>query len=349
MLSRPSVLSLAAVLLLAAHSASNAQTTSRFAVETREVEDLKAVFATVRSKDLIEARVRTGGTVVSRKVEVGAQVEPGQVLAVIADPKIALKIKGLDAQIVGLESRVTTAKADLERTEQLKARGVAPQQRVDQLKTAFDVATNELTTARAERLVAEQQIAEGEVLAPARGRVLKVPVTDGSVVLPGESVATIAANAFLLRLELPERHARFLKLGDAVRIGARGLSTGELSVRQGRIVRVYPELEGGRVIADAEVADLGDYFIGERAVAWIAAGKRTAVVIPPAFLVKRFGLDLVRLAQDKGAALEVVVQRGQPAPLADGSAGIEVLAGIKPGDVLLPALSATSTKAEIGR
>jgi len=34
--------------------------------------------------------------VVSRKVEVGAQVEPGQVLAVIADPKIALKIKGLD-------------------------------------------------------------------------------------------------------------------------------------------------------------------------------------------------------------------------------------------------------------
>jgi len=126
-----------------------------FQVEEREVEDLKSVFATVRSKDRIEARVRTPGTVVSLKVDEGQQVQSGQVLATVADPKIALRIRALDAQIVGLESRVANAQTELERAEALRVRGVTPQARVDQLKTAFDVATNELKAARSERLVAE--------------------------------------------------------------------------------------------------------------------------------------------------------------------------------------------------
>ena len=245
-----------------------------FKVTEQEVDDLKAVFATVRSKDRIDARVRTPGTVVSLKVDEGAHVEPGQVLAIIADPKIALRIKALDAQIVGLESRVATAKLDYDRAEQLRQRGVTAQARVDQLKTAYDLATNELKSVRVERQVAEQQISEGQVLAPAAGRVLKVPVTTGTVMMAGESVATIAANLYLLRLELPERHARFMKKGDPVRIGARGLSPDQQVIGEGRIVQVYPELQSGRVLADAEVPNLGDYFVGERALVWISAGKR---------------------------------------------------------------------------
>jgi hypothetical protein len=47
--------------------------------------------------------------------------------------------------------------------------------------------------------------------------VLRVPVTIGTVVMPGESIATIAANAYLLRIEVPERHARFIRIGDPVK------------------------------------------------------------------------------------------------------------------------------------
>ena len=46
----------------------------------------------------------------------------------------------------------------------------------------------------AERAVIQQQLTEGQVLAPAAGRVLKVPVTVGSVVLPGDAVAHDRAN-----------------------------------------------------------------------------------------------------------------------------------------------------------
>jgi RND family efflux transporter MFP subunit len=318
-------------------AATNTISPGTFQVTEFEVDDLKAVFATVRSKDRIDARVRTPGTVVSLKVDEGALVEAGQILAVIADPKIALKIRALDAQILGLESRVATAEHEYDRAEQLRQRGVSPQARVDQLKMAYDIAANDLKSVRAERQVAEEQVSEGQVLAPAAGRVLKVPVTTGTVMMAGESVATIAANLYLLRLELPERHARFMKKGDAIKIGARGMSLEQQVIGEGRIVQVYPELQGGRVIADAEVPNLGDYFVGERARAWISAGKRKTIVIPASFIFQRFGLDYVRVVRMDGAAQDIVVQLGQPTSMDNGADGIEVLAGLVPGDSIVRA------------
>ena len=49
-----------------------------------------------------------------------------------------------------------------------------------------------------------------------------MPVSVGRVVLPGETIATLAEDKYILRLQLPERHARFLRAGDKVLIGARG-------------------------------------------------------------------------------------------------------------------------------
>jgi multidrug efflux pump subunit AcrA (membrane-fusion protein) len=168
---------LAAITALGPDAASAQPSADTVVVVERDIDDFKAIFATVDSKDRVEARVRTPGTVAQLKVEEGAQVEPGQVLAVIGDPKIALRISALDAQIAGLQSRTETARADLTRAEQLAQRGIVPQARLDKLRAAFDTASNEFKASQAERSVLEQQVQEGEVLAPARGRVLKVPVT----------------------------------------------------------------------------------------------------------------------------------------------------------------------------
>ena len=211
-------------------AAEDQTSTATFTVALQDIDDLKSVYATVHSKDLIEARVRTPGTIATLKVDKGTSVVPGQVMALVADPKIALKIQALDAQIVAIQSRMETAKTELERSQELKAKGVAPQSRVDQAQTTFDVAVNDLKAAQAERSVVETQIEEGKVLAPAAGRVLKVPVTEGSVVMAGESIATIAANEYLLRLEVPERHARFIKAGDVVHLGERGLGAPETAL-----------------------------------------------------------------------------------------------------------------------
>ena len=128
---------------------------------------------------------------------------------------------------------------------------------------------------RGDRDVIAQQASEGAVLAPGAGRVLTVPVSVGRVVLPGETIATLAEDQFILRLQLPERHARFMRAGDTVLIGARGLQDeGEANAREGRVRIVYPEIQGGRVIADVDVAGLGDYFVGERTRVYVDTGKR---------------------------------------------------------------------------
>lgn len=305
-------------------------------VAVSEVDDLKSVFATVRSKDRIEARVRTPGTVASLSIDRGTAVEAGQVLALVTDPKIALKIKALEAQIVAIRSRQSTAQSELERSEALKARGVAPQARVDQAKTAFDVASNDLKAAEADLSVVRTQIAEGEVLAPASGRVLQVPVTEGSVVMPGESIATIAANGYLLRLEVPERHARFIKQGDKVLLGERGLSASASKTVEGKITQVYPELADGRVVADAEVPDLGSYFVGERVQVLISAGQRQTIVLPEAYVFSRYGLDYVRVVKGAGAHEDVVVQTGQR--MTQGTEpSVEILTGLADGEkVVMP-------------
>jgi len=184
---------------------------------------------------------------------------------------------------------------------------------------------------RSDRDVIAQQASEGAVLAPGAGRALTVPVSIGRVVMPGETIATLAEDRYILRLELPERHARFLRAGDAVRIGARGLQDeGAADTRQGRVRIVYPEIQGGRVIADVDVSGLGDYFVGERTRVYIDTGRRRTIIVPASYVYRRAGVNYVRLAGGD----EVVVQPGETRD-DDDVKGVEILAGLKDGDRLV--------------
>jgi hypothetical protein len=150
--------------------------------------------------------------------------------------------------------------------------------------------------------------------------------------MAGESIATIAANEYLLRLEVPERHAKYMRSGDSLQLGQRGSTANDKTVSKGRISLVYPEIQSGRVIADAEVAGLGDYYVGERTLVLISAGKRQAMVLPRELTFKRFGLDYVRLLNAEGQPIDVVVQLGQPLNRNGSADDVEILSGLKPGD-----------------
>ncbi len=203
-------LSLVAAAALGAASAA-AETLT---VAPRQVADEKAVFATVESISVVPARGRIGGIVVQLNVREGDPVTSGQAIAAIGDEKLALQMKSLDAQIGALQAQSDQAQIDFTRTEGLVERGILPRVKLDEARTALNVAENGLRARTAERAVIQQQLNEGQVLAPSSGRVLKRLITVGSVVLPGDPIATIAQQNFKLRLRVPERHARFLKAGD---------------------------------------------------------------------------------------------------------------------------------------
>ena len=301
-------------------------------VKQISIADEKAVFATVESISVVPARSRIGGTVAQLHAREGDAVTRGQAIAVVGDEKLVLQMKSLDAQMEALQAQADQAQTDFDRVEGLVERGTLPRTRLDEARTALNVAQNNLRAKTAERGVIQQQQTEGQVLAPQDGRVLKRLVAVGSVVLPGDPIVTVAQQDFKLRLRIPEEHARSLKAGDRVRLD--GGEVDEHSARWGVIDLVYPQIEEGRVIADAKVEGLGEYFVGDRRRIWIAGGERAAFVIPSSYVTTRFGIDYVQLHQAAGT-ISVPVQRGRDYPTPGLPDGLEILSGVRAGDVLV--------------
>jgi membrane fusion protein, multidrug efflux system len=298
-----------------------------FAVHPTEVQDWKAVIATVEPIHEPIARARIGGTLAAVKVTEGASVKAGDLLATVADRKLVLQMQALGERIKSQQATRDQAKTDLDRVQELQRRGVASQTQLDQARTALDVADRTLSAMHSDYDVIQQQMSEGAVLAPADGRVLSVPVTEGQVVMPGETIATIAEDHYILRLRLPERHAQFMKAGDKVQIGARGLGESAQEARRtGRVRVVYPQISGGLVLADVEVSGLGDYFVGERTRVYVTTGQREALLVPEKAVYSRAGAHFVHLKDGS----EVVVQPGDTR--ADD---VEILSGLHDGDVVV--------------
>ncbi len=307
----------------AAHAQGN------FTVTTTTIADQKAVFATVEASNVVPARARIGGTLVSFSVQDGDLVKAGQEIAMVADPAMAQQLEALDADIAAAKAQQAQAEIDFIRAQKLIRSGAVSQSVFDQAQTGLAVAQNTLKAKIAAHAALAQQIGEGAVLAPVAGRVLTTPVTEGTVVLAGDSVATIAEQGYVLRLDIPEHHAAYLHVGDPVRLDEKG------HAEFGKITLIYPQITNGRVQADATAPDVGSYFVGGRVQVWVYAGSRAGIVIPERFIETRFGMDYVRL-QTKGGIIAIPVQRGMPQPIPAMPDGVEILSGLAAGDVLVP-------------
>jgi RND family efflux transporter MFP subunit len=308
-----------------------------FVVAPLAVPVMKSVFGQVQSRDVLSARARIGGTIAEITVKVGDQVAAGDVVATVVDPKLALKLDALDARIKAVNAQLDNATTNLARARQLFAQGTIAKSRLDDLQTQVDVLTNDLGAVEADRTVVVQQSEEGSIEAPAGGRVLSVPLSRGSVIMPGETVATMAGGGYFLRLALPERHAKGIAGGGEVLVDRRGVIPGQSgdTTLKGTIVTVYPEIVDGRVLADVEVEGLGDFFVGERTLVSIAIGAREAIAVPPAAVVTRHGLDFVTIRQG-GEEIEVSVIPGETLATPEGPR-TEILTGLRPGDrVVVP-------------
>jgi RND family efflux transporter MFP subunit len=301
-----------------------------YLVRDVQVLDEKAVFATIESVYTVPARVRTAGTIMELKVRQGDQVTRGQVIATVGDPRLSLQIKSYAAQVAAAQAQLDEAKLDFDRAQRLIASGAIARNAYDQARTNYNVAQSNLNSIVAQRAVVVEQQVQGQVLAPTSGRVITVPVTAGTVAMAGDVVATVAEQNFVLRLQVPERHARYLKIGDPVRLD--GTDLGQPEAGSGTITLIYPQVDNGHVVADARVSGLGDYFVGQRMLVWVSAGARTTIKVPEDLIVTRSGIDYARVWMKGGGAMDVPVQRGQESGT---PAELEILSGLQPGDRLL--------------
>lgn len=316
-----------ALLLIPGLLATTTVMAAEYKAEPVPVPELKAVYGRVEARDTVPARARIGGVVVELLVTEGDLVKAGQKIATVRDDKLDFQIAAQDAQLRALASQLDTAESELKRAEALVAKGVITKQRLDQLQTAADVARNQIAATEAQRKVLEQQGAEGEVLAAADGRVLTVPVTKGAVIMAGEPAATIGGGGFFLRLAIPERHARSLKSGAQIQIVT---PSGKKS---GTLVKIYPQITNGRVVADVEVEDLSTEFVDARILVQVPVGTREALIVPQEALIIRSGLEFVPVMED-GKTVERTVVTGETIDQ-DGKPYVEILTGLEAGDTVV--------------
>ncbi|UDF05789.1 efflux RND transporter periplasmic adaptor subunit [Asticcacaulis sp. AND118] len=280
-------------------------------VQTGEIDDVKRVAATLTTRDMGEAVARIGGVLVTLNVREGDTVTKGQVIGVVRDQRLNFEASAYEAVAI-------QAEADYNRTKGLYDKGIYAKARLEQAEAQYK-------SAKAQRSAAYELAGQGTVRAPASGKVIKAEIPAGSVVMPGQSIATVTAGPRIVRLTLPEQQARSLVLGQTVSLEANGIAA------TGTVSQVYPAIDNGQVVADITPQGLDDLLLGERVVTSLSLGQRQGIKVPATYVTTRYGLDYVRLVTADRKVSEVPVQT---APL-DGQS-VEILSGLKDGDTLAP-------------
>lgn len=291
------------------------------AVQTRTIADMKPVAGEITTRDLGEATARTGGTLVSLNVREGDMVRAGQVIGVVRDARIGLETASYAALVRAAEAEAARAEADLARTRRLFEQGVYARARLDQVEAAARAAQGQLEAVQAQRAASAEVAAQGAILAPGSGRVLRADVPVGSVVMPGQSIATVTAGPLVVRVQLPEGQAGALRVGAPVELAPDGPAGART---RAAVTQVYPAVEGGQVVADIDASGLDPSLIGRRIGVRLPVGERPAIVLPRAFVSTRFGVDYVRLAGGQDTPVQTA-----PGPDADT---VEILGGLREGD-----------------
>lgn len=298
-------------------------------IELRELPEVKPVSATLTNRDVGSARARIGGTLVELSVREGDVVSEGQVIAVISDDRRNLEANAASSSAAAAEARAIEARAALKRVEELFAQGVYAQARLDSARAEARSAEAQLKAARSGSAAFAEVASQGKVLAPAAGKVTRAPTPQGAVVMPGEVIAEIATGRRILRVELPEADAGGFVEGDEIEI-ATADGAGQ---NRTKIVQIYPAVRDGKIIVDIDASGFDDAFVGMRVPVLMPVGMRSIVAAPERFLSVRYGVDYVRLQSD-GGDFDIPVQRGR-AFSAGGEALIEILAGLRVGDVIV--------------
>ena len=331
------------------------------------------------------SRVELGSTVTARVrrvlVDEGAAVQAGQVVLELEDDELraallqaqageqqaAARLAGqrssgrstVQAALAQADAVLVAAQAELQRTQDLVARGFLSTARLDEARRAADVAAAQrnsaqaqlaanaeqgsdtaqaqaqLATARAATQVAAARLAQAVLRAPAAGQVLLRAVEPGQIVQPGKLLLTLALTAPPeLLAQVDERELEQLRAGQVASVVADAYPGRRFAARVLRIAPLVDAQRGAVEVTLAPQPPVPDFLREDMtlSVEVETARRDRALVLPLAAL--RPG-DTVLVLQD-GRAVARPLRLGLRTLQA-----VEVLDGLAAGDVVLLDAAAT--------
>lgn len=148
--------------------------------------------AEVRAR--VESRLsfRVGGKLLSRKVNLGDAVKPGQLLAQLDAQDLVLARSAADAAVAAARTNRDQAAADYKRFIDLQQQGFISAAELERRNSAFKAAQSQLDQAKAQGEAQGHQTEYASLLADAAGVVTGVDAEPGMVVTAGTPIVRIA-------------------------------------------------------------------------------------------------------------------------------------------------------------
>lgn len=280
---------------------------------------------TVRAVGLLapkdEARLsfKLGGVIDSIRVEEGASVKHGQVLASLKQAEIGSTVE---------QARQAAAKArrDLERAKSLYADGVATEEQVQDLTTAYEVAAAGLRSA-------EFNAQYARIEAPADGVVLRKLADANELVAAGQPVLVVGGTerGWIVKTSLADRDVVNLAVGDLAQVTFDAFPGRTFAGRVRNVSSAADPMTGTfpiEVQVDGGDAKFVQGLVAKLGLVPRGAQAASAPVVPLQALVEASGGSAVVYVLDpsSGKVKRTAIRTGRI-----GADRIEVVAGVQPG------------------
>ncbi|NDV89375.1 efflux RND transporter periplasmic adaptor subunit [Aurantimonas aggregata] len=311
----------------------------------RVVGSLVAREESVVKVDLADVRI------VAVEAEAGDIVQRGDVLARLDATLISIeqsanaaRLARADAAIQQVESQIedaalahVQARADMERSKQLSAKGFAADETLELRQTTLKRAASALALAKQSFWVAQADrrviIAEGQeiaarlartvVKAPTDGRILRRAAKLGALTSAnGEPLFVIAENGEIeLDAEVPEADFARLAVGQAASIMVLGRGT----PLEGRVRLLAPELQAGSRLGRARISlpQAGNLSVGAFARGEVDIERRGGVFLPATALSDRAGRVTAQVVEDGTVVVRILETGLRTAGLVEIGSGVE--------------------------
>lgn len=208
------------------------------ALEEEIVERVRAE-ATLRARAQIQVLAEQMGDAYEVRVDVGDVVQKGDTL-------VRLKNHDLRLQVQQAEQNLRAQEKEYEETKPLVEKGYVSRQAFDELTLMRDQARTNL-----QRLRTTQS--DQKIRAPMDGVVLERHIEEGQKISAGAPLFDIAdVSELRLRIPVPERALRKIRVGQSARITLRALDDAEVGAD---VVKIFPSVDAstGTVLVELQL------------------------------------------------------------------------------------------------
>jgi RND family efflux transporter MFP subunit len=281
-----------------------------------------------RETTLISSRLLARITAI--EVRAGDYVEEGQLLLTLESTDLLARAQQAREQIRAVQARLTEARQNLVRAQELHQRGLIAVAGRDAAQADAASLEADLAAARQALEEAETAMSYAEIRSPIAGRVVDRFAEPGDTASPGTTLLSLY-NPFSLWVEarVREQLALSLDMGQALEVEIPSLD----KTLTARIEEIVPAADPGSrsFLVKALLPSEQGLLPGMYARLQVPAGERARLVVPADRVAQVGQLDVVWVLES-GGAVRRFVRLGRPA----GDKLVEVLAGLEEGEKVLP-------------